>query len=72
VIRTTPQDITDPESDFDHQLEDETPEHELPDLINGVAERPAIYGPTSGNGSGEFEEDDENKNPEVPRQWRHR
>lgn len=61
VIRTTPQDITDPESDFDHQLEDETPEHELPDLINGVAETPAIYGPTSGNGSGVFEEDDENK-----------
>ncbi len=52
VIRTTPQDITDPESDFDDQLEDETPEHELPDLINGVDETPAIYDPTSGNGSG--------------------
>ena len=61
MIRTTPQDITDPESDFDDQLEDETPEHELPDLINGVDETPAIYDPTSGNGSGVFEEDDENK-----------
>ena len=37
------------------------PEHELPDLINGVDETPAIYDPTSGNGSGVFEEDDENK-----------
>ncbi|AUV55352.1 DEAD/DEAH box helicase [Raoultella planticola] len=61
VIRTTPQEITDPDSDFDDQLEDETSEQEPSDLVNGVAETPATYDPTSGKGDGAFEEDDENK-----------
>ncbi len=52
VIRTTPQEITDPDSDFDDQLEDEAPELEPSDLVNGVAETPATYDPTSGKGNG--------------------
>lgn len=61
VIRTTPQEITDPDSDFDDQLEDEAPELEPSDWVNGVSETPATYDPTSGKGNGAFEEDDENK-----------
>ncbi|ELI6451108.1 DEAD/DEAH box helicase family protein [Yersinia ruckeri] len=61
VIRTAPKEITDPDSDFDEQLEDETPENELPDEINGVEEPFATYDPTPGDGTGAFEEDEENK-----------
>ncbi|HHT0333373.1 TPA: EcoAI/FtnUII family type I restriction enzme subunit R, partial [Raoultella planticola] len=52
VIRTTSQEITEPDSDFDDQLEDEAPELEPSDLVNGVAETPATYDPTSGKGNG--------------------
>lgn len=61
VIRTTAEEITDPDSDFDEQLEDDTPESELPDVFTGMEETPATYDPTLGDGTGAFEEDDENK-----------
>ncbi|AMO82855.1 MULTISPECIES: EcoAI/FtnUII family type I restriction enzme subunit R [Enterobacterales] len=61
VIRTTAEEITDPDSDFDERLEDDTPESELPEVFTGMEETPATYDPTSGDGTGAFEEDDENK-----------
>ncbi|HCM62120.1 MAG TPA: DEAD/DEAH box helicase [Morganella sp. (in: Bacteria)] len=63
VIRTTPKDISDPESDFNDVLEDEVPENEVLDnnVFTGAEEPSAHYGATSESASGAFEESDENK-----------
>ncbi|MEQ5727464.1 DEAD/DEAH box helicase family protein [Providencia rettgeri] len=63
VIRTTPKDISDPESDFNDVLESEVPENGTLecDAFTGAEEPPAHYGATSESASGAFDENDENK-----------
>ncbi len=67
VIRTTPKDISDPESDFNDVLESEVPENGTLecDAFTGAEEPPAHYGATSESASGAFDENDENKSVNI-------
>ena len=59
VMDTTPQDIADPESDFEEQFDEH--EEETEDDITGVDEDPAPYTVTDSGDVGPLPEDDENK-----------
>lgn len=56
---TTPQDIADPESDFEEQFDEH--EEETEDDITGVDEDPAPYTVTDSGDVGPLPEEDENK-----------
>ncbi|EPX2830694.1 EcoAI/FtnUII family type I restriction enzme subunit R [Klebsiella michiganensis] len=59
VMDTTPQDIADPESDFEEQFDEH--EEETEDDITGVDEDPAPYTVTDSGDVGPLPEEDENK-----------
>ncbi|PJR07778.1 DEAD/DEAH box helicase [Raoultella ornithinolytica] len=59
VMETTPQDIADPESDFEEQFDEH--EEEADDDITGADEDPAPYTTTGSDDVGPLPEDDENK-----------
>ncbi|WLP17598.1 EcoAI/FtnUII family type I restriction enzme subunit R [Klebsiella michiganensis] len=59
VMDTTPQDIADPESDFEEQFDEH--EEETEDDITGVDEDPAPYTVTDSGDVGPLLEEDENK-----------
>lgn len=59
VMDTTPQDIADPESDFEEQFDEH--EEETQDDITGVDEDPAPYTVTDSGDVGPLPEEDENK-----------
>ncbi|MBS6736481.1 MAG: DEAD/DEAH box helicase family protein [Enterobacteriaceae bacterium] len=59
VMDTTPQDIADPDSDFEEQFDEH--EEETEDDITGVDEDPAPYTVTDSGDVGPLPEDDENK-----------
>ncbi|HBM2980092.1 DEAD/DEAH box helicase family protein [Klebsiella michiganensis] len=59
VMDTTPQDIADPESDFEEQFDEQ--EEETEDDITGVDEDPAPYTVTDSGDIGPLPEEDENK-----------
>ncbi|WP_336043541.1 EcoAI/FtnUII family type I restriction enzme subunit R [Klebsiella michiganensis] len=59
VMDTTPQDIADPESDFEEQFDEH--EEETEDYITGVDEDPAPYTVTDSGDVGPLPEEDENK-----------
>jgi type I restriction enzyme R subunit len=60
VMDTTPEDIADPDSDFEEQF-DEHEEEETEDDITGANEDPAPYTVTGTDDVGPLPEDDENK-----------
>lgn len=59
VMDTTPEDIADPDSDFEEQFDEH--EEETEDDITGVDEEPAPYTVTDSGDVGPLPEDDENK-----------
>lgn len=59
VMDTTPEDIADPESDFEEQFDEH--EEETEDDITGADEDPAPYTVTGADDVGPLPEDDENK-----------
>ncbi|NMD82120.1 DEAD/DEAH box helicase family protein [Klebsiella sp. DNRA6] len=59
VMDTTPQDIADPDSDFEEQFDEH--EEETKDDITGADEDPAPYTVTGADDVGPLPEDDENK-----------
>ncbi|EIV7687559.1 DEAD/DEAH box helicase family protein [Salmonella enterica] len=59
VMDTTPEDIADPDSDFEEQFDEH--EEEAEDAITGVDEDPAPYTVTGSDDIGPLPEDDENK-----------
>ncbi|ECP5765981.1 DEAD/DEAH box helicase family protein [Salmonella enterica] len=59
VMDTTPEDIADPESDFEEQFDEH--EEETKDDITGADEDPAPYTVTGADDVGPLPEDDENK-----------
>ncbi|WP_434660295.1 EcoAI/FtnUII family type I restriction enzme subunit R [Klebsiella sp. MISC125] len=59
VMDTTPEDIADPESDFEEQFDEH--EEETEDDITGADEDPAPYTVTGSDDVGPLPEDDENK-----------
>ncbi|ERK17328.1 Type I restriction-modification system, restriction subunit R [Pantoea sp. AS-PWVM4] len=61
VIRTTSEEITDPESDFDEELADETPPEEAGNAVTALEEEAAEYGVTPDDEPTVFVEDDEHK-----------
>lgn len=52
VIVTNPEEITDPDSDFDDKLDDETPDETQPDPATGAEEPAGTYTTTPGSDSG--------------------
>jgi len=52
VIVTNPEEITDPDSDFDDKLDDETPDETQPDPATGAEEPAGTYTTTPGSDTG--------------------
>lgn len=59
VMDTTPQDIADPDSDFEEQFDEH--DEEVEDVVTGADEDPAPYTVTGSDDVGPLPEDDENK-----------
>lgn len=59
VMDTTPEDIADPDSDFEEQFEEH--DEEVEDVVTGADEDPAPYTVTGTDDVGPLPEDDENK-----------
>ncbi|EEG4239628.1 DEAD/DEAH box helicase [Salmonella enterica] len=59
VMDTTPQDIADPDSDFEEQFDEHN--EEVEDVVTGADEDPAPYTVTGSDDVGPLPEDDENK-----------
>lgn len=59
VMDTTPEDIADPESDFEEQFEEH--DEEVEDVVTGADEDPAPYTVTGADDVGPLPEDEENK-----------
>ena len=59
VMDTTPQDIADPDSDFEEQFDEH--DEEVEDVITGADEDPAPYTVTGADDVGPLPEEDENK-----------
>lgn len=59
VMDTTPQDIADPDSDFEEQFDEH--DEEVEDVVTGADEDPAPYTVTGTDDVGPLPEDDENK-----------
>ena len=59
VMDTTPEDIADPDSDFEEQFDEH--DEEVEDVVTGADEDPAPYAVTGTDDVGPLPEDDENK-----------